>query len=521
MKTRFNKLYMLLFAGALCAGTSCTKFDVDMHSAYTEDTFPKTPEQFVALTGPVYTAARGYFGDYFDLQTAGSDEVIIPTRGGDWFDGGKWRDMHMHTWSPSHEVVRNAWNWGYNAIGTCNRVLGVLEKAPDSDTKEQTIAEIKTMRAWYYYLMMDAYGNIPLQTSFDTGGELPSTTPRKQVFDFVVTELEDNLSFLSDEKSELTYGRPTKWFAHTLLAKAYLNAQVYTGEAKWNKVVEHANVVINEGTMFTLQDDMLAQFRPDNGAQDSEPIFSIPFHAARATGNQLFNKVLHYSHRETYNLSVNPWNGWSAQPDYFDLFEDEDIRKQQWLYGQQYTATGAPLVYGGINVVIDPYGYNLLPGSDFDIGGADDGGRLAGARSVKYYPDKDQISNNANNDVVVYRLADVLLMKAEAILRGATNGTTAEALSAANQVRARAFPLNPEKHFTLSSLSLDAIYKERGLEFTFEVTRRTDMIRFGKWEDAMLFKPANTSETYKRIFPIPAAVLANNENLTPNPGYTN
>src|SRR5690606_5043858 len=114
---------------------------------------------------------------------------------------------------------------------------------------------------------MDAYGNIPLQTSFDTGGDLPSTTPRKQVFDFVVTELEDNLSFLSDEKSELTYGRPTKWFAHTLLAKAYLNAQVYTGEAKWNEVVEHANVVINEGTMFTLQDDMLAQFRPDNGAQ--------------------------------------------------------------------------------------------------------------------------------------------------------------------------------------------------------------------------------------------------------------
>src|SRR5699024_9199665 len=148
---------------------------------------------------------------------------------------------------------------------------------------------------------------------------------------------------------------------------------------------------------------------------------------------------------------------------------------------------GAPLVYGGINVVIDPYGYNLLPGSDFDIGGVDDGGRLAGARSVKYYPDKDQISNNANNDVVVYRLADVLLMKAEAILRGATNGTSNEALTASNKVRARAFPLNPEKHFTLSTLSLDAIYKERALEFTFEVTRRTDMIRFGKWEDAMLF----------------------------------
>src|SRR5690606_3841795 len=234
----FNKLYILLFAGALCTGTSCTKFDVDMHSAYTEDTFPKTPDQFVAVTGPVYTSARGYFGDYFDLQTAGSDEVVIPTRGGDWFDGGKWRDMHFHSWSPSHEVVRNAWNWGFNAIGTCNQVLGILENAEDSDQKNQTLAEIKTMRAWYYYLMMDAYGNVPFVTTFDTGNELPSSAPREQVYEFVVTELEATLALLSEEKSEATYGRPTKWFAHALLAKAYLNAQVYAGTANWNKVVE-------------------------------------------------------------------------------------------------------------------------------------------------------------------------------------------------------------------------------------------------------------------------------------------
>src|SRR5690606_6659935 len=136
-----------------------------------------------------------------------------------------------------------------------------------------------------------------------------------------------------------------------------------------------------------------------------------------------------------------------------------------------------------------------------------------------YYPDKNHIGSNAGNDVVVFRLADVLLMKAEAILRGATNGTTAEALDAANIVRKRAFPNNPEKHFTAATLTLEALYKERALEFTFEVTRRTDMIRFGKWEDAMLFKPANTAETYKRIFPIPATALANNPNLSQNTGY--
>jgi len=221
---KFNKLYIFLLVGVVSAGTSCTKLDTDVYSSYSEQTFPKTPEQFIAVTGPVYTSARGYFADYFDLQTSGSDEVIIPTRGGDWFDGGKWRDMHFHTWSPSHEVVRNAWNWGFNAIGTCNRVLSVLEKSEDSAQKTRTLAEIKTMRAWYYYLMMDTYGNIPLVTVFGTDSTLPSTTARAEIFNFIVAELEANLEELSDDKSQATYGRPTKWFAHALLAKVYLNA---------------------------------------------------------------------------------------------------------------------------------------------------------------------------------------------------------------------------------------------------------------------------------------------------------
>ncbi|MGJ1206421.1 RagB/SusD family nutrient uptake outer membrane protein [Sphingobacterium lactis] len=520
MKKNFNKIYILLALGLTLAGQSCTKFDDKMYSAYTEETFPKTPEQFVAVTGPVYTSARGFFDNYFSLQTGGADEVVVPTRGGDWFDGGKWRDMHFHTWSANHEVVAGTWDWGFNAIGTCNRVLSILEKAPENDTKAQTIAEIKTMRAWYYSLLLDTYGNIPLVTTFDTGTELPKTAPRAQVYEYVVKELEENLAALSEDKSTATYGRPTKWFAHALLAKVYLNAQVYANTPQWNKVVEHTNAVI-ASNKYALDANFLNQFRPENGAGDIEPIFSIPYDANRATGNTLFNRVLHYSHRITYELSVNPWNGWSTQPAYFDLFEDDDLRKEQWLYGQQYDNAGNPLKYNNIDVVIDPYGYNLLPGSDFDIGGADDGGRLAGARCIKYFPDKNQLNNQAGNDVVVMRLADVLLMKAEAILRGATNGTRAEALTAANMVRGRAFPTAPNRLFTAANLTLDAIYKERALEFTFEVTRRTDMIRFGKWEDAQLFKAANAGETYKRLFPIPAKARANNSNLDQNPGYPN
>jgi hypothetical protein len=513
-----NKIFKtgLFLLGGLTLGVlpGCTDLDEEVYSAYTDKNFPSTPEQFAALTGPVYVAAQKFFdNNYFDLQQAGTDETIVPTRGGDWFDGGKWKDMHFHTWNPSHELVRNSWDWGFNAIGTCNRVLKMLEAAPESAGKQQTLAEIKTMRAWYYYNMMDAYGNLPLVTTFDQSAAAPKQETRTKIFEFIATELEANAPLLSDDVNAVTYGRPTKWMAHTLLAKLYLNAQVYTGTPQWDKVVENANKVI-ASNKFQLETNYLAQFKPDNGPQNREPIFSVPFDAVKAKGNLLFNKTLHYGHRQTYKLTTDTWNGWTTTPAFFDKYEEGDARKAQWLYGQQKNAEGGNLVYNGINVVLDPYAFPA-----FELGGEDNKGRLAGARNVKYEPDSKAISNQANNDVVIFRYADVLLMKAEAIVRGAGNGTIADALEAANLVRDRAFNGNPAKRFDASSLSLSAIYDERGREFAMEMTRRTDMIRFNMWEAANLFKPANRSETYRRIYPIPTTALAANQNLVQNQGY--
>jgi hypothetical protein len=513
-----NKIFKtgLFLLGGLTLGVlpGCTDLDEEVYSAYTDQNFPSTPEQFAALTGPVYVAAQKFFdNNYFDLQQAGTDETIVPTRGGDWFDGGKWKDMHFHTWNPSHELVRNSWDWGFNAIGTCNRVLKMLEAAQESAGKQQTLAEIKTMRAWYYYNMMDAYGNLPLVTTFDQTAAAPKQETRTKIFEFIATELEANAPLLSEDVNAVTYGRPTKWMAHTLLAKLYLNAQVYTGTPQWDKVVENANKVI-ASNKFQLETNYLAQFKADNGPQNREPIFSVPFDAVKAKGNLLFNKTLHYGHRQTYKLTTDTWNGWTTTPAFFDKYEDTDARKAQWLYGQQKNAEGGNLVYNGINVVLDPYAFPA-----FELGGEDNKGRLAGARNVKYEPDSKAISNQANNDVVIFRYADVLLMKAEAIVRGAGNGTMAEALEAANLVRDRAFNSNAAKRFDASSLSLSAIYDERGREFAMEMTRRTDMIRFNMWEAANLFKPANPSETYRRIYPIPTTALAANQNLVQNQGY--
>lgn len=511
---KFIKLSNILIGCLiLFAVPSCTDLDEEVYAVYTDENFPTTPEQYAALTGPIYVAAQKFFdNNYYDMQETATDEVIVPTRGGDWFDGGKWQAMHFQEWTPSHELMRNSWDWGFNAIGTCNRVLKLFESAPASDRKQQTIAEIKTMRAWYYYWMMDAFGNIPLVTTFDDKAENPEQSSRAEVFQFIATELEANVDLLTEEVNAETYGRPTKWMAHTLLAKLYLNAEVYTGTPQWDKVIVHCDKVI-ESNKYQLG-NYFAQFMPDNGPQDKEPIFSIPFDAVRAKGNLLFNKVLHYAHRDTYGLTTNPWNGWVVSPAFFETFDDEDLRKQQLLYGQQYNSTGDKLIYNGVNVVLDPY---FGPGTDyteFDLGGEDDGGRLVGARNIKYYPDANAVQNNANNDFVVFRYADILMMKAEALVRkGETGGV---ALDLVNQIRDRAFG-DTDHRFT--SLTLEDIYNERGREFAMEMTRRIDMIRFGTFLDANVFKPAKHGEAYRLLFPIPTDALTANNNLVPNPGY--
>lgn len=492
--------------------TSCTKLDEDVYSVYTDKNFPSTPEQYAVLTGPIYVAAQKFFdNNYFDLQETGTDEVLIPARGGDWFDGGKWKAMHYHEWTASHELMRNSWDWGFGAIATCNRILKSLEDAPESAEKERTFAEIKTMRAWYYYSMLDAFGNIPIVTTFDDKAEAPAQASRAEVFEFVVGELEAIVDLLAVEANATTYGRPTQGMVHTMLAKIYLNAEVYSGTAYWNKVVEHSNAVLNLN-QYSLASaaNYFDMFSPTNGPQNEEVIWAIPFDAQKATGNLLFNKMLHPAHVETFGSGG--WNGWTTQPAFFDSFEDDDIRKKQFLYGQQYAADGVtPLVFNGVNVVLDPYYFPA-----YDVGGAENQGRLAGARNIKYAPDPNALGIWANNDVVIYRLSDIYMMKAEAIVRGASNGTMDQALEAVNLIRSRAFNNDPSKLF--KSLTLKNIYDERGREFVLEMSRRTDMIRFGTFGDPQLFK-GETDLATEQLFPIPSKARANNPNLDQNPGY--
>ena len=500
----------LLIAGCALM-TSCTNLDETIYSSFTDENFPSSPAQYASMTGPIYVAAQKlYDNNYYELQLMATDEIMVPTRGGDWYDGGRYVDMHYHIWTPSHVLPTNAWTSGFSAIGTCNQVLSQFDNLPDTDGKAQTIAEIKTMRAWYYYCMMDIFGGVPIVTVFDQSVAAPSANTRKEVFDFIAKELEENIPHLTRTVTNLAYGRPTQGMAYTLAAKLYLNAEVYTGTPEWEKALSYCEKVIELGQYHI--GDYFDMFKPDNGSKDKEPIFSVPMDANKARSNRWQMRTLHFSHQRTFSLPQAPYNGWCVAPGIFDSYKDDDIRKKIFLYGQQYDAAGNPMVYNGVNVVLDPYGFDA-----FDVGGADDKGRLVGARCIKYYPDKDAVGAYANHDFVVFRYADVLLMKAEALLR--LGRDVSAAVDAANQVRGRAFPSNPEELYTAQTLTLEELYLERGREFLWEGHRRTDMIRFGTFEDPMLFKPSTVGNEYRRIFPIPTSVMAANPNLKQNPGY--
>ena len=491
---------------------SCTKLDTPPQSELTEDLFPKTPADFVYLTGPVYTAMRAYPENIWNPQEAASDEMIAPTRGSDWGDGGKWKNMHYHTFNSNIDLFNAAWTWGFGGIATTNGIISIVKATPASTDRDLTLAELQTMRSFYYFLMMDMYGNIPIIVD-TTKNAAPPTRPRAEVWNFIVADLTASLPLLSTNVDQSTYGRPTKYLADMILAKLYLNAPVYIGTTKLNEADAVLNDIIQSGK-YSLEGSSLAMFKPDNGPQITEAIFAIPFDATVATGaNHFPTRTLNPANRSTYNLPYDPWNGFCTLASFYDSYAATDSRAGQWLIGPQKSATGEQVIDQGYPVSFTKIFTKPDPADVFNVGG-DGPGRSSGVRNVKYYPDSKSNSSTRtqNNDYLVFRLSDAVLMKAEVELRkgGPISSAT---LTLVNRIRSRAGVA------AYALLDLNELYIERGRELSWEGWRRNDMIRFGHWEDAFGFNPGTSGQTYKRLFPIPSSQLAINSGLAQNSGY--
>ena len=492
MKTINIKLVLgcsaLMLAGQSCTDLSETTYDV----IPTSGTFGSTPGQAAALIGPLYNGLGDYYGNLSNLNTT-TDEQIVPTRGGDWKDGDNWKRLYQHTWDPvtDNNQFNGPWTWCYNNITSINQQLGTIT---DANTK----AELRALRAFFHYQAMDLFGNVIISDAVGTA--TPKQNTRAEVFAFVEKELLEVYPNLSDVSGGAYYGRVNKYVVDMILAKMYLNAQVYTGTPRWADCITRCTSLITAGK-FSLSGDYLSNFAVQN-QNSPETILATPFDKSKRGGFNAQMKTLHYLNQLTYNLGTAPWNGWATVTEFYNSFDDKDLRKKQWIVGQQYKADGTPLKDDALPMVFRPEVESFV----FDAGAS---GRLAGARSQKYEIQKNNTFTDQDNDFVVYRLADVYLMRAEANMR---SGNMGAALPDLNLVRARAGMPN------YTTITLDELLAERGREMAWEQFRRQDLIRFGKYNSAWRFKAAE-ADNHTNLFPIPKDQLSLNPTLKQNPGY--
>lgn len=480
----------------------CTNLDETVYNQITPDTFFKSEEEFFAALVPLYAQMRPFLWNYYNLSQVSSDETIVPTRGGDWGDGGRWRAMYQHTWDKTLPDLNDVWNDAFTGIARANSYLKSMESVPNSvSTKARFVAEARVLRALYYYEMMDFFGGVPVVTDLVDRNNPPARNTRAEVFSFVEKEVTESLTSLPDGAPADNSGRLTKNSARALLMRCYLNSNVFTGTAQWQKVIDMADAIINSGA-HRLEANYFDAFSPTNHTS-KESLFTIGFKNIDLgfPGMNLNMRGFHYN-----QLPQSPWNGFCTIAEYYDSFDRQDIRFGMFREGQAFNLlTGQP--------VNNRQGAPLIFTKEVPIENASEGN---GIRVLKWGADPAQNGGDSNNDFFIFRYSECFLAKAEAANE---LGRTAEAVALVNQVRARAFrtprPLDAGS-FNQASFR-QQILRERGFELGWEASRRQDLIRIGGYTAARTNKQA--SQAFRTLFPIPQRQIDANPKLTQNPGY--
>ena len=286
--------------------SSCVDLEEPLYDRIPLENYPENAIQGALITGPVYEPMRGFvedWGGWFFAQEVTSDELVFPTRHTDWDDGGKWRVLHDHSWVNTTEAISNMWRQYYQGIGEANRLIEQLGGTSEDPSVMGTIAKVKIMRAYYYYLLIDNYGDVPYVTSFSDAEEFPGKDNRADIWAALVSEVEENIPYLPESTSKTSV---TKGMAFMLLAKLYLNAEVYSGTAYWAEAEEACDSVM--ALSYSLETHPLAPFITENQFS-SENIFTIPYDEDSYKAFTLHRRTLHYLHNLTFDMTVGPWNG--------------------------------------------------------------------------------------------------------------------------------------------------------------------------------------------------------------------
>lgn len=536
----FRPLFYIFIS--LCFLAACSieehpKDQIDEDKVYTspEELYRHTIASIYSYVGG-YSDGQGLQGTcrgVYDLQTFGSDEAVLPTRGVDWYDGGIWQDLYKHSWNSGHEVVKNSWLYLYKVIAICNRALETIDKHKDLLFElqyQRFTAEVRAIRAIFYFYLLDLFGNVPVVISTGVSMNDAGTMNRSYVFEFLIYELQQAYSYLPNRFSQIKggfYGRVTQAVAAFVLAKLYLNAEVYKDDIwtdnerpngsdmefyvygtkmnAWEAAAFFCDLIGQIG--YKLEQNYYENFTVNN-ENSVENIWTIPLDQFLYT-NQQQNMFRSYHSRHAAAYGFSGENGSSATLKVLEVngyhTPELDFRFENNYWSDNVTdingyfiqgRNGEPMCYLPEKIELD------LSYSPYK--------EMAGARMKKYEVDIDASEGGKlmDNDIVLFRYADVLLMKAEALVRNGDSGQ-----KEFDQVRERA-------HMSKKEATLDNIYDERLIELAWEGWRRNDMIRFDRYKSLYQGEDAvDESDNHTIVYPIPSVVVTLNPYIPQNPGY--
>ena len=512
----------------------CTKLEEPFRGDLTESQVGADSANTASLLLGIYNSLQYPFCSHtvvWPLQELSTDEAIAPTRGQDWDDNGVWRVLHQHKWDANVYSIKDCFN---SLNGTSYAATDLLRYHPKK--KEQ--AEARFIRALVMYLLLDLFDQVPYRDPGENLNTAARVRKGKEALDYIISEIYAVETDLDDGP----VFKANKFAARVLLMKCFLNKAVYINrtnppapeKADMDKVISLADTIIKTGG-FSFSANYFDNFAPDNTSLGKENIFTVLNERFKFSFGFICLSYCSTLHYHSYGVwwGTAGFNGWATLSDFYDRFEPTDKRR-----GDAYSSAGSPPNPGKqINV-------GFLIGQQFSLYNNDSLHELntpnylnftrevhnielranlesTGIRPVKYFPDFFDGPNSyfsPDNDFVFFRLSDVLLMKAEAILSGGSPTSAGSYGSTANQI-VNSIRTDPSRNASaLPNITLDILLDERGREMWWEGWRRQDLIRFGKFLQPYQERNYESEPKYL-LYPIPAEQIAVNPNLQQNPGY--
>ncbi|TCK85413.1 RagB/SusD family nutrient uptake outer membrane protein [Albibacterium bauzanense] len=544
MKKYINKALFISIASLFMASLSnCTKLDEKLYNELNEKNFYNNKLEVMQASLRPFTHMQAWIAPtgqsaYYYHSELSSDQLAWPQKGRHGYDGGDHFRQHYHTWTPNEGRMRGTWELMWTGVGYVNSAIEDLSKLDYvklgmTETEMKSIlAELKVLRAFHYMKIMDLWGNVPIVTTVAEPLN-PPTQSRKEVFEFVQSELETYVPALQPYSNALI-GRVSQAAGYAMLSELYLNAEKWHGTPMWDKCIEASDKIIsgsaggiNGGPK--LAPDLELNFSNVNKTSP-EALFQVAYSRKGGFEFGWGGFFMGYdSMKEVLNVGYGGWNAFVVIPSAFDAYSDNDLRKKEWfLFGPQYKYGTTTPVMGSEEWSGKPLVFvnSIRRESEGDLtseGSMAEGEENSGARFNKYKSGTLDDPNYLENHYILYRLTEIYFNKAEAIMRKNGGSATSEAVELINESRKRAFSAAdwPAEQYTTASLTLDELLAERGREFIFEGKRRTDLIRFGKYINGAWWDHEPTGDINKEVYPIPHTQIAANPNLIQNPGYEN